>query len=179
MSCWIGRAVVRGMKTRKVLRAHGGFVDRAEYGLMAADGAHIADERGRGRLILVVDGRRDELGDRYTADLVSLALRKTNRREDGLALRELMRWLGDCEPTWRSEPKVVVVQRQIRGHESLCSLLVHLEEDESLRYGILMVEVLPSVRQTRWQECCHFDSRFALAEAVIVHDKVQPRAAER
>ena len=89
-----------------------------------------------------------------------------------------MRWLGDCERTWRLGLKVVV-QREIRGHKSLCSLLVHLEEDGSLRYDILMIEMLPPVRLTRWQECCHFDCRLALVEAVIVHDKVQLHAVER
>lgn len=89
-----------------------------------------------------------------------------------------MHWLGDCGRTWRSELKVVV-QRQIRGHKSLGGLLVHLEEHESLRYGILMTEELPSVRLTRWQEYCRFDSHLALVEAVIVHDKVQTCAVER
>ena len=60
-----------------------------------------------------------------------------------------MRWPGDCERTWRSELKVVA-QIEIRGHKSLCSLLVRLEEDESLHYGILMIEVSPSVRRTMW-----------------------------
>ena len=69
----------------------------------------------------------------------------------------------------------MVDQKEIRGQKSLCSLLVHVEEDESLRSGTLMTETLPSVRLTRWQGCCRFDSLLALVEAVIVHDRVQLR----
>lgn len=165
------------MKTRMVPKARGGPVDRAECALMAAGGTHIAGGMERGRLIVVVDGRRDEVVDRCKADPVSLALRKKGRREGEWVRREQMRWLGDCEQTWRSELKVEV-RREIRGHKNLCSLPVHLEEDESLHYGILMIEALPSVCLTRWQECRHFDSRLALVGAVIVHDKVQLRAVE-
>lgn len=169
------------MKTRMVLGARGGNGDLAEYGLRAADETHVADEMQRGKLIVVVDGRRDELGDRCKVDLLdllNLALRKTGRLEGEWARKEEMRWPGDCERTWRSEPKVVV-QTAIHGHKSLCSLLVHLEEDESLHYGILTIEALPSARLTRRQECCHFGSRLALVEAAIVHDRVQLRAVER
>ena len=66
--------VERGMKTRMVSRARDGPLDRVECGLMAADETHIADEVERGSLFVVVDGRRDEVGDRCKADLVSLAL---------------------------------------------------------------------------------------------------------
>ena len=164
----------RGTKTRMEPRARDEPADRVEYGPMALDETHIADEVGRGRLIVVVDGRRDETGDRCEADLVSLALRRTGRHEDEWARREQMRWLDDCEPTWRSELKVVE-QKEIRGQKSLCSLLVLVEEDESLRYGTLMAEGLPSVRLTRLQGCCRFDSLLALVEAVIVHDRGQLR----
>ena len=71
-----------------------------------------------------------------------------------------------------------VAQKEIHGRESLCSLPVRLEEDESLHYGILMIEALSSVPLTKWQECCHFDSCLALLEQAIVHDKVQLRAGE-
>lgn len=165
----------RGTKTRMEPRAHDEPADRVECGLMAPDETRIADEMDHGRLIVVVDGRRDETGDRCTANLVSLALRRTGRRVDEWARREQMRWLGDCEPTWRSGLKVVE-PKEIRGQKSLCSLLVHVEEDESLRYGTLMTEGLPSVRLTRLQEFCRFDSPLALVEAVIVHDRVQLRA---
>lgn len=136
------------MKARMMLGARGGNGDLAEYGLKAADETHVADEVELGKLIVVVDGRRDEVGDRCKADLVNLALRKMGRREGEWAPREEMRWPGGCEQTWKSEPKVVV-QTAIRGHKSLCSLLVHLEEDESLRYGMLTIEALPSARLTR------------------------------
>lgn len=69
------------MRTRIVWRARGGPVDRAEYGLMAADENHIAGEVERGRWIVMVDGRRDEVGDRCKTDLASLALRKLEPRE--------------------------------------------------------------------------------------------------
>ena len=151
---------------------------RAECGPMVADETHIADEVKRDRLIVMVDGRRDEIGDHCKADLVSPAPRKTGRREGEWARKEPTRWLGDCERTWRSEQKAVV-QKEVRGHKSLCSLLVHLGEDENLRYGILRSEALPSVRLTRWQACGHFDSRLALVEVVIVHEEVQLRAVER
>lgn len=163
------------MKTRMEPRARDEPVDHVEHGLRALDETRIADEVEHGRLIVVVDGRRDEIEDRCKADLVSLALRRTGRREDEWARREQMRWLGDCEPTWRSELKVVD-QKETRGQKGLCSRLVHVEEDENLRYGTLMTEALPSVRLTRWQECCRFDSLLALVEAVIVHDMVQLRA---
>lgn len=71
----------------------------------------------------------------------------------------------------------VVVQRKLRERERLCSLPVHLGEAESLHYGILMTEAWPSVRLTKWLECCHFDSRLALVEPAIVDDKVQLRVA--
>lgn len=178
MNCLSGRAVGRGTKTRMVLRDRGGSGDLAEYGLMAADETHVADEVDRGMLTVSVDGPGDETGDRCEADLVSLALRMTGRRGGEWALREEMRWLGDCERTWRLELKVVV-QTAIGGYKSLGSLLVHLEEDENLRYGILMIEALPSARLTRWQECCHFGSHLALLEAANVRDKVQLRAMKR
>lgn len=73
----------------------------------------------------------------------------------------------------------MVVQREIRGYTSLCSLLVHLEADESLRYGIPTHEALPSVCVTRSQACCHFDSRPALAEVAIVLEEVQLGAVEK
>ena len=144
------------MKTRMEPRARDELADRVEYDLMAPDETRIADEVERGRLLVAVDGRRDEIGDRCKADLVSLALRRTGRREDEWARREQMRWVGDCAPTWRSELKAVD-QKEIRGQKSPCSLLVHVGEDESLRYGTLMIETLPSVRLTSWQECCRFD----------------------
>lgn len=96
------------MKTRMESMARGAPADRAEYGLTAADETHIADEVERGRLIEVVHGRRDGVGHRYKADLVSLALRKMGRREGVWVRREQMRCLGDCEQTWRSELTVVV-----------------------------------------------------------------------
>lgn len=69
----------------------------------------------------------------------------------------------------------MVGQKEMHGQKSLCSLLVHVEEGESFHYGSLMTETMPSVRLTRWQECCRFDSPLALVEAVIVHDRVQLR----
>ena len=138
----------RGTKTRLMLRVHGGSGDLAEYGLMAMDETHAADEVELGRLIAVMYDRCDKLGDRCKADLVNLALRKTGPREGEWARREEMRWLGDCERTWKLELKVVV-QTAIRGYKSLCSVLVHSEEDGSLRHRILMIEALPSARPTR------------------------------
>ena len=73
----------------------------------------------------------------------------------------------------------MVVPREVRGHKSLYSLLVHLEVDGSLRYDILMIEALPPVLLTRWQVCSHFDNHLALVEAVIVYDKVQLHAVGR
>ena len=177
MNCLSGKEVEPGMKTRIALSARVGLVDRAEHGPMVAGETHIADEVGRGRLVVVLGGRRDEVGDCCKADLVSLALRKKGRREGEWAQREQTRWLGDCERTSRSVLKAVA-QKEIRGRESLCSLPVRLEEDESLHYGSLMIEALPSVRLTKWQECCHSDSCLALFERAIVHDKVQLRAGE-
>ena len=95
------------MRTRIESRARGEPADRAVYGLMAADETHVADEVEHGKLI-GVDGRRDELGHRCKADLVNLALRKTGHREGEWARKEQMRWLDDCEQTWKSELKVVV-----------------------------------------------------------------------
>ena len=166
------------MEVQTVSSARGAPVDRGEYGPMAADETHIADEVERGRLIEALDGRCDEIGDYCKADLVSLVLQKKGRREGEWARREQTRWLGDCERTWILVLKVVV-PREGRGHKTLCSPLVHLEEDESLRYGILMTEALPFERLTMWQEFSHFDSRLGLAGRVIVDDRVRLRAVER
>ncbi len=167
------------MKTRMGLSAHGGPVDRAEYGPMAPDETRIADEVEHGRPTVTGDDRRDEVGNCCKVDLVTLALQKTGRHEGEWARREQKHWLGDCERTWRSVLKGVVVQMELRGQESLYSLLVRLEEDESLRSGILLIEVWPSVALTRGRDCCHFDSPLALVESAIVHDKVQLHAVER
>lgn len=70
------------MRTQIVSMARGGPVDPAEYGPMAADENHIAGEVERGSWIVMVDGRRDEIGDRCKVDLASLALRKLGPRED-------------------------------------------------------------------------------------------------
>ena len=139
MSCLSGTAVGRGMKTRMASCARGGPVDRAEYVPMPADEAHIADEAERGRLVVVLDGPRDGVEDCCKADLVSPALRKKGHHEGEWARREQTRWLDDCARTWRSVLKVVV-QRKLREPECLCSLLAQLVEDESLHYGILMIE---------------------------------------
>ena len=170
--------VERGMKAQMAPSAHGGPVDRAEYGLMAGDETHVADEVERGRLIGAVDGHRDEIGDRCKADLGSFALRRKARHEGEWAQREQTRSRVDCEQTLRSVLKVVV-RRETRGHESLCSLLVHLEDPESLRYGMLIFEALQSVHLTRWQGCFHFDSLLALVELGTAHDKVELHAVER
>lgn len=87
------------MKTRMEQRCRDELADRVEHDLMASGETRIADEVAHGTLIVVGDGRRDEIGDRCKADLVNLALRKMGRREDEWARREQMRWLGDCEPT--------------------------------------------------------------------------------
>lgn len=68
------------MKTRRASCARGEPVDRAECVPTPADETHIADEVERGRLVVVLDGRHDEVGDCCKADLVSLALRKRGRR---------------------------------------------------------------------------------------------------
>ena len=52
------------MKTRMEPRVRDELADRVEYDLMAPDETRIADEVERGRLIVVVDGRRDEIGNR-------------------------------------------------------------------------------------------------------------------
>ena len=68
-----------------------------------------------------------------------------------------------------------VVQTKSRRHEGFYSLLVRWGEDEIRRYYILMTETSAPVRLAMRWKSCHFYSRLALVEPVIVHEKVQLR----
>ena len=144
-----GMVAERDRTSRMTSIARGALVDRGEHGLMVADEALVVDEVKRGRPPEAVVGRRDEAGDRRKADPASLALRKKGRREGEWAQKEQRRWPDDCGRTWKSVLKVVV-QREVPGHEVPGSLLVRLEEDEGLRYGILRIEALSPVRLSKW-----------------------------
>lgn len=173
MNYYYGMAVGHDMeKPRTVLTAH-------DYGVCLGcgrtmvDGSRDSGEEAHCKMRLEGRDLRDKKKDYRKNDLAVLPVHRSrlvrhnplflhNRfgrqslghHEVAWAPRYWQRLQDDCAPTLIMEPQLVPAQLVIRERKSLCRM-VHLAEDENLRYGILLVVMVPSVHWTRRQVWSH------------------------